>query len=763
MRFKKFAVLSILTFATLILFTAAAGAVGSISGQVKLEHEVALLPVVGARVAASLDGDSNFVATTLTDSSGNYQIDNLPAGQYKVLACKQDLGCLFYPGVRHPDSAQWVAVADDQSTSGIDITFRPFVPEPPPSGLIAGLITDSETEAHLASARVFAKPLNDLPAIFETRSDTDGGYFLHVPPGDYNVAAEKPGFEPASYPNNPVHVDSSDTVRGIDIALRPSIPPPFGFISGRITDAATGNGIGGAHVSAQSADSLNPFFATRSGPEGYYLLEVPTGDFQPTAYNVVALALGYEITPYVGNPVPVGANDTVRGIDIALHPTPPPNPALITGRITDAETGAGIADAWVGASGEFLDIIFQTRTGPDGRYELPVVAGGYFVRAAARGYMPGEYPGNPVRVEAYDTASNVDIALLPFLTGFGSISGQVTNAADGSPVPQALVVARQPDGFGYGTALTDSGGHYRIGPLPAGFYKVAAMARGFYPAVYPHPVEVRANENTPDINLRLQLVPPPDLGTISGMVTDDSTGVPIGCAVVAAVGFDSIFGHRIVRFAHTDSAGSYLIGGLPRIPYFVIAWARGYFAEIYDNVHRFADATKVTPDASDIHFELARKDSTAHSLAGIVLSSANTPLGGALVQATDGSGAVAGAALSLPDGGFILDGLAPGSYTVSASLDAVSTLQNVDLSGGSVAGVSLTLLSGAGLRGDLNGDFVFAPSDVALLLNGVFLGPSHLADPLAADVNCDGRLTPADVSVELQLVFLGQSAAVCGF
>ena len=204
MRFTKFAVLSILTFATLLLFAAVAGAAGSISGRVTLEHEVALLPVVGARVAAALGGDSNVVATTFTDSGGHYQIDNLPAGQYKVLACKQDLGCLFYPGVRHPDSAKWVVVIGDTATSGIDITFRPFVP-------------------------------------------------------------------------------------------------------------------------------------------------------------------------------------------------PPPNPALITGRITDAQTGEGIPNAWVGASGEWLTIIFETRTGPDGRYELPVTAGGYFVRSIAHGYQPGEYPGNPVR------------------------------------------------------------------------------------------------------------------------------------------------------------------------------------------------------------------------------------------------------------------------------------------------------------------------------------------------------------------------------
>ncbi len=666
MRFKKFAVLSILTFATLILFTAAAGAVGSISGQVKLEHEVALLPVVGARVAAALDGDSNFVATTLTDSSGNYQIDNLPAGQYKVLACKQDLGCLFYPGVRHPDSAGLVAVLDGQVTSGIDFTFRPFVPPPPPNpALITGRIADAETGAGIADAWVGASG-EFLDIIFQTRSGPDGRYELPVEAGGYFVRAAARGYQPGEYPGNPVRVEAYDTASNVDIALHPDLVFPSGFITGLITDSATGAHLPGARVFAFIVrDNVFPVvYETVSDTDGGYILRVP-----PESYHVFAEKPGYHRGEYPGNPVTVGSNDTIRGIDIAL---------------------------------------------------------------------------------------------LPFSTGFGSISGQVTNDADGSPVPQALVVARQQDGFGYGAALTDSGGRYRIGPLPAGFYKVAAMARGFYPTVYPNPVEVRAGENTPDIDLRLPAVPPSDLGTISGMVTDDSTGVPIGCAVVAAVGFDSAFGHRIVRFAHTDSTGSYVIGGLPRIPYFVIAWARGYFAEIYDNVRRFADATKVTPDASGINFALEKRDSTAHSLAGIVLSNANTPLGGAFVQATDGSGAVAGAALSLPDGGFILDGLAPGSYTVSASLDAASTLQNVDLSGGSMAGINLILSSGVGLRGDVNGNGAYDPSDAVLLVNAVFLG-HPLTDDRAGDVNCDGSLTPVDAVKELQLVFLGQSSAVCGF
>ncbi len=236
------------------------------------------------------------------------------------------------------------------------------------------------------------------------------------------------------------------------------------------------------------------------------------------------------------------------------------------------------------------------------------------------------------------------------------------------------------------------------------------------------------------------------------------------CAIVAAVGFDSTRHQRIVRFAHTDSTGSYVIGNLPKIPYFVIAWARGYKAELYDNVHRFEDATQVTPDASGINFALSRKDSAGHSIVGVIRSGLGTPLSGAAVNVSSLDGSLVGSAVSLPDGGFIMEGLAPGTYSLSASSETGAVVsQNVDLSGGSQNNIGLTLPVAAGLRGDVNGDGVYTGADVVIITNEVFLGRSQAVDRAAVDMNCDGILTGSDVVIALNLVFLGRDTGVCGF
>lgn len=64
----------------------------------------------------------------------------------------------------------------------------------------------------------------------------------------------------------------------------------------------------------------------------------------------------------------------------------------------------------------------------------------------------------------------------------GTIIGVVTDAATGKPVAGALVVATSPNLQGEQTAMTDEGGNYRLGQLPAGQYKLVVQLQGYKPA-----------------------------------------------------------------------------------------------------------------------------------------------------------------------------------------------------------------------------------------------------------------------------------------
>lgn len=67
------------------------------------------------------------------------------------------------------------------------------------------------------------------------------------------------------------------------------------------------------------------------------------------------------------------------------------------------------------------------------------------------------------------------------------------------------------------------------------------------------------------------------------------------------------------------------------------------------------------------------------------------------------------------------------------------------------------------IKGDIDGDILATPMDIAYLANNIFFGKSFPSRIIRLrnkalnppDVNCDGKISPADLVVELQAVFLG--------
>ncbi len=159
----------------------------------------------------------------------------------------------------------------------------------------------------------------------------------------------------------------------------------------------------------------------------------------------------------------------------------------VYGRVTDAETGAGINGATVSTDTGKSTTTSRQR-GQDGAYILQdVTAGVRTVAASASGYASSS---QSVTVDE-DEQERVDFALTsaetptpsptitvsptPTPTFTGSIEGEVVNQTDGKPIAGASVVLDSKANV----TKTDTNGHYRFDNVSVGQHKMTAGAKGF--------------------------------------------------------------------------------------------------------------------------------------------------------------------------------------------------------------------------------------------------------------------------------------------
>ncbi len=154
------------------------------------------------------------------------------------------------------------------------------------------------------------------------------------------------------------------------------------------------------------------------------------------------------------------------------------------------------------------------------------------------------------RINAYRTLSTVKSAPVP---AGGNIKGTVFNAANGKPLAGAMV------SDGSRSAVTSADGSYSLASLPAGSYTLSASARD-YTASNPRSVNLADGQSA---SADFALIPH---GSISGTVTDSSTGQPVGGAAVS-VG-------RRTTVAGAD--GRYVFSGIPAGNCTVNVAANGY-------------------------------------------------------------------------------------------------------------------------------------------------------------------------------------------
>ena len=611
---------------------------GTVSGQVTDAGDGS--SVVGATVT---DG----ARTVLTDSAGQYSINDVPPGSYQVVASKEGYETVSLT----VDVLSETAAVADFSLDEIP-------------GSITGSVSSTKDGSAIAGAAV-------TDGTRTTTTDAAGKYTIaNVPPGTYQVTASKSGYYSSSV--------TVDVVSGGSAVANFSLSEIPGTIAGAVTSAKDGSAIVGATVTDGTRT------ATTDATGTYNIADVPAGTYQVTvsksgyyssSMTVTVVSGGSAVANFSLNEIPGTITGTVTsardgspimGVTVTdgtrttatdaagtytITNVPPGSyhvtasksgyyssslaatvlsgtatvanfslseiPGAITGSVTSARYGSAIVGAIV------TDGTRTTTTDATGKYTIAnVPPGSYQVTASKSGYYSASL--TVTVVSGGSAVANLSLSEIP-----GTITGTVTSARYGSAIAGAIVTD------GTRTTTTDAAGKYIITNVPPGTYQVVASKSGYYSSS----LTATVLSGTASVaNFSLSQIP----GSITGSVTSAKDGSAVAGATVS----DG------TRAATTDATGQYTIGNVPPGTYQVTASKSGYYGSSLT-------ATVVSGGNAVANFPLSEVPGV---ITGMVTSAKDgSPVAGATV--TDGTRTVSTDAT----GAYTIGSVPPGSYQVTAS------------------------------------------------------------------------------------------------
>jgi MFS family permease len=245
----------------------------------------------------------------------------------------------------------------------------------------------------------------------------------------------------------------------------------------------------------------------------------------------------------------------------------------------------------------------------------------------------------------------------------GELVGRVL-AAYGTELGDGVVVVTAGDGSQVGRAVVAPDGSYALSGLAPGTYTVVATAPGFQADA----VAVTLNGSGVERDFSLQ-----GGGSVRGVVRPVPAGESATVLATDSAG-------RVVGRATTAADGTFALAGLPAGETTLTASLPG---------RRPRAATVRVGTGAPVVVDLELADALTR-LGGVVTGPGDAPLAGATVTVTDDHGHVVAAVVSGPGGGYEVQGLRPGPYTVTASFGGPAA-QRVDLAGDGPAHLDLRL------------------------------------------------------------------------
>ncbi|SFS43689.1 carboxypeptidase regulatory-like domain-containing protein [Marininema halotolerans] len=460
---------------------------------------------------------SILISTTTTNGAGNYTINTLSPGAYRIQASIAGFSTSFLR----------VDVAAG-SSQRIDFALQAN------AGLLSGSVTNADSGSPLASASIKVVSQEGI-TVAETQSALNGGFSVTgLFPGVYTVTIQMDGFASKTFS---VIIESNQTT-----TLPVTLNQLAGTLSGTVLDTG-GTPLADVTLRVYLNDTL--IASTITEANGKYLI----GNLAPGIYTTVAIADGF-------SRVSLGAiiqpfEETVQNFFLT------PNTGTLVGRVTD-QAGNPIAGAGLNVRTDISTgpIIARSLTDSEGRYTIPLLGPGtYVITVFATDYQT-DFTGVTIRSDQ-ETVVNFSLSPNP-----ASIQGIITDI-NGTPITGGNNAIRVINSGGALVAMSfsDINGQYLFNQLAPGNYNVIVCAPGFQ--VAGGSVTLTPGEEE---TLNFQLFPNP--GSIQGSVLSTS-GTPLSGAILRITDKNGV----LIAYTLADENGVFMVNELPPGEYTINAHA----------------------------------------------------------------------------------------------------------------------------------------------------------------------------------------------
>lgn len=390
-----------------------------------------------------------------SDEDGRFEITDLPAGEYQVVARKDGYKFAARGEPVYPDGFSDI--------EGLEVVLAPVeVGESSVYGTVTDGLGAPLSGVDLALNTVGFEDMGSDSR--SAQSDSRGQYaFTEVRPGVLILEASKDGFQRQTISNvrldepTDIVMQAGATIAGTVLVRETSEPVTAFSVQASPLSAS------GGMPWEQMANLVGSQF---TDPSGRFELQVSPGE-----YSLRARASG--LTPSAATEVSVEAGETTSGVVLYLAQAG----AAITGRVITPSGGSPAgALVWLTGSSDAVDALAGVagagsdagvQVGEDGEFAFTqLAADSYVVSAKLQGYAQAQ--SGPIALGESQQMSGIELRL-----GAGqSLSGYV--AINGVMIPGAMVTL---SGNGITEmAATDANGQYRIDNIPPGLYMAAAVS-----------------------------------------------------------------------------------------------------------------------------------------------------------------------------------------------------------------------------------------------------------------------------------------------